>query len=130
MKNTDRNSGRAVSNRNLRPWRPGQSGNPAGRPRASNCLTDCLRELAGQPSKGGQTNAQRLAAVLWRKALAGDLRACALILDRLDGRPAQAVRTEPAGELMNISICEVIAQAEQSGQLANTWRVGQVDTGV
>ena len=74
-----------------RPFKPGQSGNPAGRPVKPNCLTDCLRELAGQPVRGGKTHAQRLAAVLWRKAEAGDIRAAALIGDRLEGRPAQRV---------------------------------------
>lgn len=119
MKNTGRSSGRASSNRNLRPWPPGQSGNPAGRPPGPDCLTDCLRELAGQPSTGGQTHAQRLAVVLWRKAEAGDLRAAALILDRLDGRPAQAARVELAGELRGIEIVGISdAVARADGELA------------
>lgn len=120
MKNTGRSSGRASSSGNLRPWRPGQSGNPAGRPPGPDCLTDCLRELAGQPSTGGQTHAQRLAVVLWRKAEAGDLRACALILDRLDGRPAQAVSvTGPGGAVLlgGLSVCDLVARAD-AGALA------------
>ena len=32
-----------------RPFKPGQSGNPAGRPVKANCLTDAHREQAGQP---------------------------------------------------------------------------------
>lgn len=77
-----------------RPFKPGQSGNPAGRPPVPDCLTDCLRAVAVLPVQTGETHAQRLAAVLWRKACAGDLRAAALVLDRLEGRPPQGLSVD------------------------------------
>lgn len=92
MKSTGRNTeARRRSLANLRPWQPGQSGNPAGRKPAPDCLTDCLREVAALPVGGGLTHVQKLARVLFRRALAGDVRAAVAIADRLEGRPAQRV---------------------------------------
>jgi len=78
-------------------FRSGQSGNPKGRPPKSSCLTDALRELAGQPAGGGLSHSQKLARVLFRKAEAGDVRAAALIADRLEGRPGQRVDLAAGG---------------------------------
>ena len=72
-----------------RPFPKGKSGNPGGRPVNSGCLSVCLREVASQPAGAGLTHAQKLARVLWRKAEAGDVRAAALIADRMEGRPGQ-----------------------------------------
>lgn len=133
MKSTGRNSGRgkrrkvsARSLSNLRPWQPGQSGNPNGRPVKPDCLTDCLRELAGLPDgPGGATRAQRLAGVLWGKALRGDVRAIALLLDRLDGKAAQSLRVDSGSVLTfadfvrqvrpeaGLTVAEMIHQANQ-----------------
>lgn len=101
-----------------RPFKPGQSGNPAGRPRKPDCLTDALRELAGQPGPGGLTHAQRLAAVLWRKAEAGDVRAAALIGDRLEGRPGQRVEVATPDGGGSIDLCKLVLQANSVSELA------------
>lgn len=75
---------------------PGDSRiNRAGRPVNGESLTVCLRELAAVPvRRGSPTRAQQLAAVVWRRALAGEYRFCALLLAYLDGRPVPA---QPAG---------------------------------
>lgn len=92
-----------------RPFTPGDARiNRRGRPAVPDCLTDCLREVAEQPAPAGKTKAQALAAVLWRKALAGDLRAAALILDRLEGRPFQSVSIQVPSEPLSIS--EMVAR--------------------
>jgi len=80
-----------------RPFPKGKSGNPGGRPVNSDCLSACLREVASQPASGGLTHAQKLARVLWRKAEAGDVRAAALIADRMEGRPGQRVEFAASG---------------------------------
>jgi hypothetical protein len=64
----------------------------------SACLSDCLREVAALPAGGELTHAQKLARVLWRKALAGDVRAAALVADRLEGKPGQAVKLTADGQ--------------------------------
>lgn len=102
-----------------RPFKPGQSGNPAGRPRVPDCLTDCLRAVADEPARAGQTKAQALAAVLWRKALAGDLRAAAIIYDRCDGRPGQRVELAGGGfDGFGGGIAEAVARAEAMSEFA------------
>lgn len=89
---------------------PGASGNPAGRPALPDCLTACLRELAGEPARaGGPTRAQELAVVLWGKALGGDIRAAVLILDRLEGKPAQAVSVT-ADQPVSLSFADFVDQ--------------------
>jgi len=81
-----------------RPFPKGKSGNPGGRPVNSDCLSACLREVASQPASGGLTHAQRLAAVIWRRAEAGDMRAATLIADRMEGKPGQRVEVVPGSE--------------------------------
>lgn len=83
-------------------WRPGQSGNLAGRPPASNCLTGLLRELGqelhssrmeGRELKG--SNAELLARRLWALARAGNLQAAKLIFDRLEGQATARTEVKP-----------------------------------
>jgi len=112
-----------------KPFPPGQSGNPAGRPPSEFCLTDCLRSLARERVRSGpgrgSTRAQALAAVLWRRALAGDLRAAALIGDRLDGRPGQAERVPP--DPVVLSLAELVyLQARAEGASGITYAVPKI----
>ena len=71
-------------------WKPGQSGNPNGRP-VSRPLTAALKALAEQDisvKAGGKTLAgtrlQLLAEIAWRKAMSGDFRYFKELLDRLE----------------------------------------------
>jgi len=83
-----------------RPFTPGDPRiNRAGRGSPSAVLTDALRALAGKSAGAGKTHAQTLAAVLWQRAEAGDMRAAALIADRLEGRPGQRVEVASDGDL-------------------------------
>jgi Family of unknown function (DUF5681) len=72
-------------------FRPGVSGNPAGRPRDR--LSPLLRQAMGRVEDDGESIAARVAAVLVREALAGNYRAMAIILDRVDGRLPRAPRS-------------------------------------
>ncbi len=70
------------------PWQPGESGNPAGRPKTS--LTSILREALEQTDKDGKTTKERIIERLVK--LADDPRglpAIQEILDRIDGKVAQ-----------------------------------------
>lgn len=62
-------------------FQKGQSGNPAGRKKNQPLLTPTLRQLV---AKDG--NKEKIAEVLVRLALAGDLDAIKIILDRIDGK--------------------------------------------
>jgi hypothetical protein len=71
-------------------FRPGQSGNPKGRP-STRGLIAALRAAVAETVKDGRTVEQELAQMLVREALHGrrKLTALAEIFDRLEGRPKQ-----------------------------------------
>ena len=66
--------------------------NRKGRPRKAESVTHWLREIGA--AHDGQ-RFKRLADALWRLALDGDLPAIRELLDRLEGRPKQAIGLEP-----------------------------------
>jgi hypothetical protein len=82
-------------------WRPGESGNPSGRPKKTP-ITDELRALMDEPYAGpekrfkGMSNACVLAKRLYELAIAGDLGAAKEVADRVEGKVI--VRQELGGE--------------------------------
>jgi hypothetical protein len=74
-------------------WKPGESGNPAGRPKGSLSLTDILRRQLQETLQDGSKleKAEALVAKLIAVASGGDMQAMKLILDRLEGSPRQAI---------------------------------------
>jgi hypothetical protein len=85
---------KAVAGRieNLRPWKPGESGNPGGRPRTKS-ITEELQRLLDQeaPQSSGRTWASVIAGALLAKARKGDVRAIAELANRIEGKPFQTV---------------------------------------
>lgn len=77
---------------NLRPWKPGQSGNPSGRPRKR--LLDWALEEQLEALDSAQ--AAVIAAKLLKKAANGDVRAAQLIAERTEGKPKQKVEVTGA----------------------------------
>jgi hypothetical protein len=69
-----------------RRWKPGQSGNPKGRPPGSG-VTDRLRAILDDET------AEAIAQAIIARALAGDHRMIALILNRTEGPVKQRVET-------------------------------------
>lgn len=63
-------------------WQTGQSGNPAGRPRKGETMTDALK---------ARVDAGAIAEKLIKLALADDLGALKYIYDRVDGRPVETI---------------------------------------
>jgi len=80
----------------LRPrWKPGQSGNPAGRPKKQICITTLTAEYLltipeslpdGIPNTKKKTWAQLTAEKLVHQAVGGDTPAMRELLDRIDGK--------------------------------------------
>jgi len=74
----------------LRPkWKPGESGNPHGRPPKPLCITHLLREY------GIEKDSEKFAALaklIWARALDGDMSCIKEILDRTEGKPVQSVK--------------------------------------
>ena len=78
---------------NLKPWQPGQSGNPGGRPRTAP-ITELLRELLQKPYPGDKQNrtyAHKIAEAMLKRASQGDVRAAREVADRTEGRAMQSV---------------------------------------
>ena len=73
-------------------FKPGVSGNPAGRPRTS--VTALWRRLNAEVDPDdaeGRTRAEVLYHKAYSAAVGGDMRAVALIVDRVEGKPKQTV---------------------------------------
>ncbi len=93
-----KNSGRDASGRftkgNPAAFQPGQSGNPAGRPK-SITLSEALRTQLSQPVPNdakGRTFAEVIALrVCVKAAVQGDVSAAREIADRTEGKPRQSV---------------------------------------
>ncbi len=78
-----------------RPFEPGQSGNPRGRPKAEVCLTVLLRAaLAEKDVEGKRTKARAVIDALVEQALEGKTAAIQQIIDRIDGL-LQPILAEP-----------------------------------
>ncbi len=65
----------------------GTSGNPGGRPKSGESLTELLRHAGEQPVNGKDQRSrnQALAEKIWSMAIGGDWTAINLLLNRLDG---------------------------------------------
>lgn len=75
---------------------PGQSGNPHGRPRKGETLTEQLRIMALRADilntdGSKKTRAEALADMVWGKALEGDDKFAKMLYDRVDGMARQTV---------------------------------------
>jgi hypothetical protein len=66
-------------------FKPGQSGNPSGRPK-STPITDALRKALSNPQE-----LSRIIAAILQKAKKGDVKAFQAVAERLEGKPAQAL---------------------------------------
>ncbi len=72
-----------------RPFLPGQSGNPAGRPK-TRPFKDALRKAVASAGKDGEA-LKSVALALLSKAQNGDVQAIKEVADRLDGKVAQGI---------------------------------------
>lgn len=70
-------------------FKPGQSGNPGGRPRKYMISEAAVAALA-EEMKDGRTKAEAVVQAIIAKALRGDVRAFEALRDTSEGRPKQA----------------------------------------
>lgn len=77
-------------------FRPGQSGNPSGRPKGRS-LAARLRTIIDRETKDGKDYGDLIMEVLVKAALKGDMKAMGYILDRVDGKLAQPIKQEISG---------------------------------
>lgn len=86
-----------MNNQNLKPFKPGETGNPNGRPKKLPHLETLLAEILGE-EKDGKTAAMAILSALRSKASKGDVRAAEVLMDRAWGKVTQ--KTEHSGEVV------------------------------
>lgn len=104
----------AKGNKAGKTFRPGRSGNPAGRPKSA-MLSDALRRELVEPcpSAPGQTWAEAIAEALIAKAAAGDVSAAKEIADRTEGKARQHINLSyTEREKYEIAVAKIL---EESG---------------
>jgi hypothetical protein len=72
-----------------RPFQPGQSGNPAGRPKSKPFREAIQRAL--EEAGDDKVSLRAVATALVGKAMMGDVPAIKELADRMDGKVAQAI---------------------------------------
>lgn len=76
-------------------WKPGESGNPGGRPKKGNTWADILEEVGEQiEKKSGKTFKSLVSKRLWVECVNGNVTAIKELMNRMDGMPKQNVGVE------------------------------------
>lgn len=84
---------------NLKPWKKGQSGNPAGRPPLIKYVTDHVRDvLLEQDEETGKSNARLVAETIVAEAKAGTPALVLSLLDRTEGKVTDKLDVTSAGK--------------------------------
>ena len=74
-----------------RPFPPGVSGNPNGRPKDQFSFMGILRSALAEENKAGRSVGERIIARYIKLALAGNGQALEALVARIDGKPAQSL---------------------------------------
>ena len=114
--NTEKNTARTAGLRP--PWKPGQSGNPGGRPKRK-VLTDAYTALLDQnippdlarklQISESSTYAEVIAMALVREAVKGKVNAAAELADRAEGRVMERVQVNRMGD----PLAELLAEFQR-----------------
>jgi type II secretory pathway component GspD/PulD (secretin) len=104
MSSAKQNTNREIDTTHLNPYKfkPGQSGNPSGRPKGSVSIRTEVRKLLQEAAKEGSadTVAVALAKRLIHQAFDGDMKAMQMVIEHIDGKPQQSID-------LNATIAEV-----------------------
>ena len=88
-------AGKTASKQRGKPFKPGESGNPNGRPRKGNTLTDALRAAFEEHDEKGRSYKEVLAEKMREQAVKkGRETTQRYIYDRLDGKPTQEIKVQ------------------------------------
>lgn len=97
--NKDRSAEIAAKYPNLRPFKPGQSGNPGGRPKKITKIVDHLLNQKLPNDKKQRTYVEALAEAALKRAIKKSDKALEQIWDRVEGRVPLAVTGDGGGPL-------------------------------
>ena len=74
-------------------FKPGQSGNPSGRPKGGKSITAALRHLIDD-GLDGKDLAEELARLAIKRAMQGDFKFWDAIVERIDGKVVEKIESE------------------------------------
>lgn len=84
-------------------FKPGQSGNPGGRPKGAISLTAEIRRQMAQTDEDRRTVSERVVAACIDKALEGSVQHFIQLIERTDGKVSTGVELEtPAGIVVEL----------------------------
>jgi hypothetical protein len=92
-----------ANEKNLKPFKKGESGNPNGRPKKIPNLDELLADVLGE-EKDGIAAAKAILMALRAKATKGDVRAAEVLLDRAYGKAKQSVDHTTGGDKLHIPV--------------------------
>ena len=92
-------------------FKPGQSGNPKGRPKMPDLSEAIAKILIDE--KDGKTALEAILAALRSKATKGDVRAAQELFDRGYGKAKQFIEQTTIGELTSFEIYEIKSDGEK-----------------
>jgi hypothetical protein len=95
-------------------WKPGQSGNPNGRPKKLPDLDKLMAEILG-PNKEGRDGMEIIIEALLKKAAKGDVKAAELLLNRGYGKARQFISMNHEGGV-NILFEQATTQPHEGDQ--------------
>lgn len=76
-------------------WKPGQSGNPAGKPKGARHFSTLIKEAITKVANDtGTSDDVLIIQALVAKAKDGDLKAVDMVLDRVDGKAEQTINLD------------------------------------
>jgi hypothetical protein len=97
---------------NLKPFQKGVSGNPAGRPPKLPAIDELLAKVLSD-EVDGVTIAEEILKTVAKQAIAGNLHAAEMILNRAYGKPKQATQQDDRDVInFNGSYCGIVADDE------------------
>ena len=111
-------------------WKPGQSGNPAGRPKERPIAAE-LKRLADEKitlkvdgREVTMTRLEALAMQAWGKAMKGDFRWGKEVWDRIDGKVADSLDLTSGGEPLGGGFAD-LSPAEQAAAVKELAETGE-----
>lgn len=90
-------------------WKPGQSGNPAGRPVRAKVLAEYVREVGEEiaDKKSGETRIEKVIRRLYEDAAAGKVEAARLVVERGWGKAPLEIEAEKSAAEMHAELLQI-----------------------
>src|SRR5262249_33828581 len=113
-----------------RPFPPGVSGNPGGRPKGSGRLSKAFATVLGDPfpDDPSKTYAEAIAEALACQAAAGDVAAAREIADRCEGKPTQRLENVQLREDFERMSREELLRYAETGETPSWFRTQGTST--